>query len=890
VNLRDVSKVDFISLFLFGKNRGTLLRLANLPFRKIFIGVLFLLLCLSAPATESNSVQYVFGRSAFPASNHGVVIAVGDFNGDGRLDLVSLNFGQQSLAILLGQPNGGFVETPLTTFLEPVVAGVTGDFNGDGKLDLAIARPSQITVLLGNGDGTFGEPRTFAINGFPVSMISRDFNRDGRLDLAVTVATNNISTASPGMVAVLLGNGDGTFKNEIDSSAGVGVRDLVAGDFNGDQKLDLAVVNAPSSNSNTISLLLGNGDGTFAAARNLSVAGEPTSIQAADFNRDGRLDLAVATAALDPGGNGDGLISVLLGNGDGTFQPRLDAHAAAGIDSIVVADLDHDGNPDIVADSPLAFNGSALVLLGKGDGTFRAHQEYLYGGILGRLYAGDFNGDGNQDIGVANGKNTFLVLLGDGKGRLAGGSSATTGGLLPTDIISGDINNDGLPELIAVNSTSGSCPAPDSSVSVFFPNGDGTFRFQALYLTGNSPAGAAVGDFTGRGHLDLAVVNSCDSTVSILLNNGDGSFGPRTDYATGNLPAAIVVGDFNHDGVTDLAVANVGDNSVSILLGKGDGTFRQKVDHATGPAPVTILAADLTGDGNLDLITADSATALTNSDTGKISILLGLGDGGFKSHTEVSIGQVLTPSHVVAADFNRDGKVDLAVVANRNAVGGVIVLAGNGDGTFVPQAPFYSTGRLSAHAALADFNADGIPDLAVTSFGEGTMTMLAGNGDGTFSQKGSYGGTGQPLGIVAADFNEDNLPDVAFVNPFSNAISTYLSIPGGKPDFTLLATPPTASVSSTKPVAVNYTLTVSARAGFKQTVALGCSGAPLNSICTVSPGSVTLGGAAKQTVTVSVVPASGGSARIPPGTYTLTLHGASGALQHSVSVSYLSRR
>jgi len=179
VNLRDVAKFNFTALFWLGANRRTVPELANLPFRKMLIGALLLLPCLPAPATESHSVEYVFGRSAFPASNHGVVLAVGDFNGDGRLDLVSLNFGQQSLAILLGQPNGGFAETPPTiTFLEPVIAAVTGDFNGDGKLDLAIARPSQVTVLLGNGDGTFGTPRSFPINGFPVSMIARDFNRD----------------------------------------------------------------------------------------------------------------------------------------------------------------------------------------------------------------------------------------------------------------------------------------------------------------------------------------------------------------------------------------------------------------------------------------------------------------------------------------------------------------------------------------------------------------------------------------------------------------------------------------------------------------------------------------------------------------------------------------
>lgn len=897
MNLCDASKWNFAnwaSLLWAGPNcRNTL----KLQLCRAFLAMMFLLICLSAvPATESNSVVYVFGRSAFPASNSGVAAAVGDFNGDGRPDFVSLNSFRNSITVLLAQPNGGFVETPTITFSdsEPVViAVVAGDFNGDGKLDLALARPSTVTVLLGNGNGTFGNPMSFPVKGFPESLIAEDFNRDGHLDLAVTVAASNTSTGNPGVVAVLLGNGDGTFGKEIDSPAGIGVRGLVAGDFNGDQKLDLAVVNAPSFSSNTVSLLLGNGDGTFSAPQNLTVAGEPTSVQVADFNKDGNLDLAVATLTTVPSATGgDGLISILLGNGNGTFQPRVDVHAGGEIDNIVIADLNHDGNPDIVADSHLAFNGSASVLLGNGDGTFQAHQEYQYGGILGRLFAVDFNGDGNVDIGVANGRNTLLVLLGDGQGHLAGSNSIPTRGVLSTAVISGDINNDGLPELIAVNTTSPSCPAPGSSVSVFFPNGDGTFHLQALYATGNSPAGAALGDFAGHGHLDLAVVNTCDSTVSVLLNNGDGSFGPRTDYSTGNGPAAVVAGDFNHDGITDLAIANAGDNTVSILLGNGDGTFKQKVDHATGPAPVSIFAADLTGDGNLDLVTADAATALTLTDTGKVSVLLGVGDGGFQSHNEISIGQVLTPNDVVVGDFNHDGKPDLAVVANRNAIGGVVILAGNGDGTFLPLAPFFSTGRLSANATVADFDNDGIPDIAVTSFGQNTVTLLKGNGDGTFSQKGTYGSPGQPIGIVAGDFNHDNLPDIAFVNPFTNALSTYLSTPRANPDFTLLATPPTATVSSVKPVTVSYTVTVSARTKSQQTVALGCSGAPLNSICTVSPSSVTVSASTPQTVTVSVIPAPGPSRRIPPGIYTLAISGISGSgmLQHNVSVNYAVKR
>ena len=190
---------------------------------------------------------------------------------------------------------------------------------------------------------------------------------------------------------------------------------------------------------------------------------------------------------------------------------------------------------------------------------------------------------------------------------------------------------------------------------------------------------------------------------------------------------------------------------------------------------------------------------------------------------------------------------------------------------------------------MADFDADGILDLAVTASGVGRMTLLKGNGDGSFTLKGTYGGTGQPMGIAVADFNLDNLPDAAFVNPATNSFSTYLSIPPKDPDFTLTAAPPTATVSSATPATVSYTLTVRGHRGFNKVVALGCVGAPRTSTCTVSPDEITVSTLTSQTATLTVTPASS-TTLIPAGTYTLTVTGTSGTIQHEATLTFMSKR
>jgi len=274
-----------------------------------------------------------------------------------------------------------------------------GDFNGDGKPDLAVVNSysNNVSILLGNGDGTFQIHVDYPTGAQPGSVAIGDFNGDGKLDLAVVNSYSN-------NVSVLLGNGNGTFQPAVSygTGSGTGPAFVAVGDFNHDGKLDLAVAN---SNSSNVSVLLGNGDGTFQTAVNYDVGGAPTSIAVGDFNHDGKLDLAVAVPVPGP----STYVSMLLGNGDGTFQTAVNYNAPYAPDAVAVGDFNGDGNLDLVVGNR---SSNISVFLGNGDGTFRTAVNYSAGYNPSSVAVGDFNNDGTLDLAVANsGSSTTVTVL-----------------------------------------------------------------------------------------------------------------------------------------------------------------------------------------------------------------------------------------------------------------------------------------------------------------------------------------------------------------------------------------------------------------------------------------------------------------------------------------------
>ncbi|MGA8490725.1 MAG: FG-GAP-like repeat-containing protein [Terriglobales bacterium] len=736
-------------------------------------------------------------------------VAVEDLNGDGKPDLVVANqcsdgacVNHGFVGVLLGKGDGKF--QPVATYDSggyDAFSVAVADVNGDGKPDLVLANVcassncstgGAVSVLLGNGDGTFQAAKSYGSGGQDAySVAVEDVNGDGKPDLLVANYCADSECVTDGNVGVLFGNGDGTFQAAVPYSSGAYHTVSVAvGDVNGDGKPDLVVASYCASSSNcadgSVGVLLGNGNGTFQAAVNYSSGGyEAQFVAVADVNGDGKPDLVAANAICAPSGCVTGNVGVLLGNGDGTFQPAV-AFESGGFsaESVAVADVNGDGKPDLlVANTCIAdgafdcINGSVGVLFGNGDGTFQTAVSYGSGGTgASSITVKDVNGDGKPDLLVANACGndgeygcmigSVGVLLGNGNGTFRAAVNYAPGGYEADSVGVGDVNGDGNPDLVVADqcSSGGEC---SGVAGVLLGNGDGSFQPAVPYESGGYEAqSVAVADVNGDGKPDLEVANLCASSnctngvVGVLLGNGDGTFQTAMSYGSGGQDAeSVAVADLNGDGKPDLVVAN-GDGTVGVLLANGDGSFQTAVTYGSGGAVASSVAvADVNGDRKPDLVVANHC-ASSSCTNGSVGVLLGNGDGTFQPAVSYSSGGVYTDA-IVLGDLNRDGKLDLVVASeyasNSVTTGSVGVLLGNGDGTFQPVVSTSTPTPLGGirSLALSDFNADGKLDLAV---GAGNILLL-GNGDGTF-QKPTVLGAGGP-GIAVGDFNRDGRPDLA---------------------------------------------------------------------------------------------------------------------------------
>jgi hypothetical protein len=656
-------------------------------------------------------------------------IVLGDFNRDGRLDIVAANAGWHTVSVLLGTGHGSFaVGVEYDTGIFPSWLG-SSDLDGDGKVDLIVASAfdSKVSVLLGKGDGTFAAKVDYDSDVPPSAVAMGDVNGDGTLDLVAADWPSEHQNLD-----VLLGGGDGTFSQKLSiPSAGTGLYSLALSDLNGDGRLDLVAAVMDSDKvgvllgtSGGFAARVDYPTGDHLSTTNVWSTCNPTwspcypkSVTLGDLNRDGKTDLVVANES-------SGSLSILLGAGDGTFAAKVDYPAASIPISVTLADLDWDGSLDVVVANHNA--DGVGVMLGRGDGTFVAGTIYAAEELPASPIYGDLNGDGKTDM-VEMGADRVRAWLATTGGTFTApvetaGQPLTPPAGLPGKIsyysvalALGDLDGDGKPDLVAARYLSSDmAPGPLSPrTSVFLGTGDGRFAKElSIAFDGFLAASVALVDLNQDGKLDMVARADSSNLISVLLGKGDGTFPSKVDYELDGNAGPFALGDLNADGKVDLVTSSSGAWSLAVWLGRGDGSFADKVG-IEGPWAMTALTlVDVNRDGKLDLVASDFDSV---NDTSWVDVLFGTGDGGFSA--PVSSADV-SGSFVGLGDLNGDGSVD-QVMLNGNR-GTVSVLLGAGDGTFSSGVDYAGAGS----AALVDFDGDGRLDLLMANSAARVVTVL----------------------------------------------------------------------------------------------------------------------------------------------------------------------
>ena len=698
---------------------------------------------------------------------------INDFNNDNKLDLAVVNYGIDNIAIFFGDGNGTFaVKAILATSLGSYPHDIAvADLNHDTKLDIVVVNSGTDTVniFFGDGHGTFLRQTNYStgVNSKPISVVLDDFNNDRYVDIAVC-------NTNAGNILIFLGYGNGSFGHETSFFTGSTSQPyfVVGGDFNNDNRVDIAVANYGTNN---IGILLSYSNITFSSQTTYESEpiSMPSSVAVGDLNNDRLLDIVVANSDQSS-------VGVFLGNGHGIFSNQ--STHFIGIRTypslVAVGDFNNDNSLDIVVVYTRLFFKTIKILLGTNGHIFSnlTTQDINLNYIPSSIAIGDFNNDKRLDIVVCDGSSVIALLFGYGDGNLATPISISID-TRPSSIATGDLNNDGQLDIVIANKFGNTYP--QSNVGILFGNGNGTFSNQITFNTGYNAqtVSLAIGDLNNNNQSDIVVTNIWNNNIGILLGYGNGTFSHQKIYTTGtdSNPPFVAVGDFNNDSYLDILIVNRKINGIGVFLGNGNGTFSEQMLYSTSTTvpPKSVALGDFNNDTLLDVVVA-------NYNDKNIGVFLGFSNANFRNGIPLSTGSSYGPCDIVTSDFNNDNQIDF-VVANY-ITNNIEVFLGDGKGNF-PLTTLYSTGILSSPNSVTvnDFNNDAQLDIAVANSDIDKIGVFFGYGNGSFRSQIIYliAAGSHPQSIVSGDFNQDSRPDIVVANYGRDNIDVLLRYDSG---------------------------------------------------------------------------------------------------------------